>query len=240
METIKLTGLFPEFIIHPGETIQETLEDRNILIENLSYDKIDIDYLKAVLDCKENITEDFANDLEDITGVDSGFWLRYQDSYTEKYNRYLKEVEYLKETAGLGEVDSKLFAKYLTEKLKNKLNSTKLQKFLYMCYGLFLKENEKCLLKERPKAWDFGPVFPSVHSCEKKGKLENIILSEKDLKLLSKYDDLIDRVVKEYDHFTATELSNLTHEDGTAWSKKYSNGKKYEELDIYDIFLDFI
>ena len=51
------------------------------------------------------------------------------------------------------------------------LNMTKVQKLLYMVYGKFIAESGKQVLKETPKVWPYGPVFPRVHN---KIKLDNV------------------------------------------------------------------
>ena len=50
-----------DMIIHPGETLKEVMEDRNISTESLAQSTgFTQDYINAVLNCKENIPAEFA------------------------------------------------------------------------------------------------------------------------------------------------------------------------------------
>ena len=143
-----------------------------------------------------------------------------------------------------GEVDSVKFAIYLEKKARERgiyVNMTKIQKLLYICYGLWLAVEQKQLLNERPKAWNHGPVFPKVHKTQKKNgdgleKLEGTI-SPEDFK---KYDETIDVTLKLYGKWTANQLVDWTHKKGTAWDKKFNIlGEKYGTMDSLDILTDF-
>jgi len=143
-----------------------------------------------------------------------------------------------------GEVDSVEFAIYLNKKAKEKnlsVNVTKIQKWLYVCYGLYLAAYKKQLFNERPKAWDYGPAFPRVHKKQKKNAdsldgLKNN-LSEKDLKV---FDEIIDPTLEKFGNWTASQLVDWTHKDERAWDIKYNKlGERYGSLDNHDIFIDF-
>ncbi|MCL2519921.1 MAG: DUF4065 domain-containing protein [Spirochaetaceae bacterium] len=146
--------------------------------------------------------------------------------------------------AAFGKVDSIDFAIYLNQKareLGKEPNVTKIQKWLYICYGLYFAAYNEQLLTERPKAWDYGPVFPRVHKkqLKNKGSLNNVKLSmlEEELK---KYNDVIEGTLRVFGDWTASELVNWTHEKGTAWDKTYNLLEaKYAPMDNYDIMLDF-
>jgi len=142
-----------------------------------------------------------------------------------------------------GEVNSVEFAIYLNEKANKKellVNVTKIQKWLYICYGLYLVAYKKQLLDERPKAWDYGPAFPKVHKKQKKNgdslnKLKNTI----DIESLKVYDEIIDPTLENFGHWTANQLVEWTHESEKAWDKKIKLGEKYGSLDNHDIYIDF-
>lgn len=68
------------------------------------------------------------------------------------------------------ELDSLDMAAYIVKycAMKNYfINLTKLQKLLYCCYGAVLAYSGIRLIKEHPKAWDHGPVFPRVYDVKK-------------------------------------------------------------------------
>ena len=144
-----------------------------------------------------------------------------------------------------GEVDSVEFAIYLNKKAKEKnieINLTKIQKLLYICYGIYFALNKKQLLNELPKAWDYGPVFPRVHKMQKKhgGNLDNLLSEILLIRTFEKYDDLIDLVLGHFGSWNATELVVWTHTEGSAWDKKYNiQNEKYFSIDNFDIISDF-
>lgn len=147
------------------------------------------------------------------------------------------------ETA-LSRVNSIEFAIYLTQRANERnihLNVTKLQKLLYICYGLYLSYAEEYLLDERPEAWQYGPFFPEVHKKQKENNdsLEVLIprISEDRFK---EYDFLIDAVLEAFGTWTAMNLVEWTHQKGTAWHKKYViQDRQKDFLDNFDIKLDF-
>lgn len=147
------------------------------------------------------------------------------------------------ETTKYGEVDSVDFAIYLNQKaieLGIAVNVTKIQKWLYICYGIYLAAKGEQLLTERPKAWEFGPAFPRVHKRQKKNNdsLNNMAMSVS-AESLSKYDEIILPVLKHFGSWTASGLVAWTHEKGKAWDKKFNYDEKYESMDNHDIILDF-
>lgn len=73
------------FIIHPGVTVKEKLDDMGMTANELST-KIDftLDYINGVINEKENITPEFAKALEKVTDVSSTFWLNLQNNYEKE------------------------------------------------------------------------------------------------------------------------------------------------------------
>ena len=147
------------------------------------------------------------------------------------------------ETNRYGEVDSIDFAIYLNQKandMKLAVNVTKIQKWMYICYGIYLAAKNRQLLDERPKAWDYGPAFPRVHKKQKKngGSLDSVNPTIS-IEHLTKYDEIAIPVLKHFGSWTAAGLVEWTHAKGTAWDKKYNYNEKYASLDNHDIILDF-
>ena len=71
-----------EMIIHPGETLKEVMEDRNISAKSLAQSTgFTQNYISAVLNCKENISADFARKLEETLNIDTDFWMKLQELY---------------------------------------------------------------------------------------------------------------------------------------------------------------
>lgn len=79
-----------DMIIHPGETLKEVMEDRNISTESLAQStRFTQDYINAVLNCKENISVEFARKLEETLNIDTDFWMKLN----EFYNAELRALE---------------------------------------------------------------------------------------------------------------------------------------------------
>ena len=82
-----------EMIIHPSETLKEVMEDRSISVENLSQSTgFTQDYINGVLNCKENITGEFARKLEDTFNIDTDFWMKLQEQYDNELLEYKKTI----------------------------------------------------------------------------------------------------------------------------------------------------
>jgi len=144
----------------------------------------------------------------------------------------------------LGKIDNIDFAVYLAKKAKEanlEINVTKLQKLLYICYGLYLADTNDQLLHERPEAWQYGPFFPSVHAIQRKHKNGlHVLENKKSLDDLRQYDYIIDPILDHYGKWTAGGLVAWTHKSGNAWYIKYHmENRKMTPLDNLDIISDF-
>lgn len=98
------------------------------------------------------------------------------------------------------------------------LNITKVQKLLYIIYSYFLAKNEIRIFNETPKAWPYGPVFPRTRNkvdYDVLYSLENSELAEikEDAELLG----ITEKVVNKYAQFTAGQLSDWSHMEGSPW-----------------------
>ena len=144
------------------------------------------------------------------------------------------------DTTVKGKEDSVDFAIYLNKKIKTKgltANVTKIQKLLYICYGLYLAVYGEQLLNERPKALDYGPVFPNVLKKQKENgdSLDGLKVRNN----LKKYDAIIDETLKHFGTWDADKLYRWTHMENTAWDKKIKANKRYETMENDDIMTDF-
>lgn len=102
-------------------------------------------------------------------------------------------------------------AKYLLEK-KGTLTGFQLQKLLYYCQAWSLVVEGKPLFSDEIRAYEHGPVIPSV-SMQHKGQVrvhpsdiagDSLLLSEADAAF-------IDTVLNAYDGLTGDQLECLTH-----------------------------
>ena len=153
------------------------------------------------------------------------------------------EMSAIDEKATFGEIDSVDFAIYLNKKAHENgktVNVTKIQKWLYICYGLYLAVYSKQLLTERPKAWDYGPAFPRVHKKQKKnGNSLDGLRNAMPLNKYEKYDDLIQATLEKFGDWNASELVAWMHDENKAWQKTMTYVGPYAPMDNFDILLDF-
>lgn len=78
----KSTGLSTDFVIHPGETLLELINDRNITQSELAIKTgLSAAYISNVINGKKNITPSLANKLEYVLGIPEIFWLNLQTHY---------------------------------------------------------------------------------------------------------------------------------------------------------------
>ncbi|MFM1365617.1 type II toxin-antitoxin system antitoxin SocA domain-containing protein [Yersinia enterocolitica] len=116
------------------------------------------------------------------------------------------------------------------------LSPMKLQKLVYFAHAWMLALTDKPLINEPVKAWQYGPVINSVYHEFKNFGSQNItnlgtefegIDSDNifDMKYVipripkddNQSNQIIDAVLDTYGNKSATFLSNLTHEPGSAW-----------------------
>ncbi|MDD2283190.1 MAG: HigA family addiction module antitoxin [Eubacteriales bacterium] len=84
-----IIGLSREFIIHPGDTLKEILEDRKMSQLELAL-RTDVSdaHISSVVNGKKNISVSFAKKLEYALGIDAGFWVNLQANYEKELADY--------------------------------------------------------------------------------------------------------------------------------------------------------
>lgn len=100
MET-NITGLSLEFIIHPGDTIKELLEEYRMSQEELAERTgFSPKHVSEVVHGKKRVSPSFAKGLEYVFGIKTTFWLNLQSIYDkeilefeEKNNITKEEIE---------------------------------------------------------------------------------------------------------------------------------------------------
>lgn len=84
MET-KMNGLSLEFIIHPGETLKEVLENNNMLQEELAERTgFSAKHISEVVNGKKGISPKLAKSLEYVFGIPATFWINLQGIYDKE------------------------------------------------------------------------------------------------------------------------------------------------------------
>jgi uncharacterized phage-associated protein len=111
----------------------------------------------------------------------------------------------------------------------------KLQKLIYFTYRDYLKITGVPLFSESISAWKYGPVVESVYHHFSPFGAHSINRFYRDsigeVKILQEENNLFGGVIKgvwdRYRCYTGTDLSNMTHKEGTAWHKAWANKKPY-------------
>lgn len=130
--------------------------------------------------------------------------------------------------------NSVVFARYIAAEANSRritINMTKIQKLLYISYGVYLAVRGERLLNEHPQAWPYGPVFPTTRNKLLKQDLYSISLKDEDLYELRDNKDaksLINIVFSAFGNMSAMELSEWSHSSGSPWDETtQKNGFKW-------------
>ena len=82
MAAAAILGISPELVIHPGETISDILEERNLTQKELAQRAgVSEAFLSDVIHGKKDISKGLAMGLQYALGVPSSFWLNLQANY---------------------------------------------------------------------------------------------------------------------------------------------------------------
>jgi uncharacterized phage-associated protein len=99
-----------------------------------------------------------------------------------------------------------------------------IQKLVYFAHGWMLAVYGRPLISQLIQAWDYGPVIVDLYREFKHFGDLPITQLAKDVHLrIQKYRDpavadLLNQTWETYKHFTAIQLSNMTHVRGSPWS----------------------
>lgn len=90
----RMSGLSLDFIIHPGETIKEVLEDRKMNQEELAIRTgFSPKHVSEVVNGKKGISPSFAKGLEYVFGIPASFWINLQGIYDKEMLEYREQEE---------------------------------------------------------------------------------------------------------------------------------------------------
>ncbi|MHB1035361.1 MAG: Panacea domain-containing protein [Pirellulales bacterium] len=122
----------------------------------------------------------------------------------------------------------------LAKESEVQLSPMKLQKLVFFAHGWHLAILGTPLINEQVEAWEFGPVIPSLYHSFKAfgnqpisepahnyriagGRLHESTPTIPDTPETGPTRALLRKVWEVYSPFTATQLSNVTHQPGTPW-----------------------
>lgn len=92
-KAVNTVGLSRDFIIHPGETLVEIIEDREMTQRELAIRTgMTEKHISTVIHGQKGISATFAKKLEYALGIEASFWMNLQSNY----ERELLEFEELK------------------------------------------------------------------------------------------------------------------------------------------------
>lgn len=84
-----IAGSFRDLIIHPGETLREALDDRNMTQKQLAANVgMTEQHVSRVIKGKTDISGSFAKKLEYALGIPASFWMNLQKNYDLELAEY--------------------------------------------------------------------------------------------------------------------------------------------------------
>ena len=90
-QTDNTVGLSRDLIIHPGETLAEALEERNMTQSELAIRTgMSELYIEQVIKGQQDINPEFASKLEGAFGIESLFWMNLQKNYDRELAAYME------------------------------------------------------------------------------------------------------------------------------------------------------
>lgn len=147
--------------------------------------------------------------------------------------------------------NSVTMAKFIVGYANNRgfsVNMTKVQKLLYIAYGLCLAVSDTRLVDEHPQAWPYGPVFPTTRNKLLKMDMYSISMEAPEFTEIREDDDtmeLMDLVFGTFGKWTASELTGWSHKEGSPWENAVSSagfkwGDRMNDRDIKAYFKSII
>ena len=108
-------------------------------------------------------------------------------------------------------------------------------KLVYLCHGWTLGLYGRPLINELVEAWKYGPVIRSLYGALKHFKANRIApkppLTVGPAPPFSQDEiSIIQQVVDIYGNYSGPQLSQLTHEPGTPWSRHREQGLGYQPI----------
>lgn len=117
------------------------------------------------------------------------------------------------------------------------LTNMQLQKLVFFAHGVHLAAFEgKPLIQEQVRAWDFGPVVPELYERLRqfgRGMVVPDFAQELrgNIKPESTEMEAIRSVWEAYKGYSAWELSDISHQEGSPWHSVWSEqGRRYGEI----------
>jgi uncharacterized phage-associated protein len=121
-----------------------------------------------------------------------------------------------------------------------------LQKLIYFAHGWHLAVYGSPLINEKVEAWPYGPVVPSIyHAVKRNGaaRIESLITTlnrqgtaiETPMVSGPRTLALLERIWDVYGHYSAVQLSRMSHDPKGPWHKTWNDEAKRGEIRGVDI-----
>ncbi len=142
---------------------------------------------------------------------------------------------------------SNTIVKYFIDKKKDS-DLLKTLKLIYICFGSISVVKNQYLFAEEIQAWTLGPVVPKIYYPLRKSINQYARNTKKSYQLDNKgfveeeIQSLIEVVCEVYSDWTATQLINLTHLEGSPWDKYYTGlpGVVIPKETIFDYYKSIV
>lgn len=99
--------------------------------------------------------------------------------------------------------------------------------FIFEAYYMNIYDNIKELYPCQYKAWAFGPVATQLYNRFKKYGKDDIELTEEEIEKANSISEekkiLLTNIYEKFKDFSATQLVNFTHADGSPWKEAWEN-----------------
>jgi uncharacterized phage-associated protein len=119
-----------------------------------------------------------------------------------------------------------------------RLTNMQLQKLVYIAYGFFAAVFNEQMFDDEIQAWSFGPVIPNLYHKLKRygaGEVATFLDVDGQIEDNSPEMKIIESVWESYKDKSAPELSSLTHEEGTPWSKVWKKERRNTKIPHHEI-----
>ena len=113
------------------------------------------------------------------------------------------------------------------------LTHMQIQKLIYFAHARMLSIHSEPLINQEFEAWSYGPVVPDLYQSLKRHGSDPVrqeIPMRTPVGLNTRERDLVDHIFNRYGSLSASQLSELTHGEGTPWSNAVGGHQDEQRL----------